>query len=127
MGRKSSVAGRRMASLRRSAYQIVDERSGGRCEMYWVDGRCRNEAEQHHHRRPRKSGGSTDPVTETAANLLHLCGNHHRLVEAYRATSYRNGWLVYAGHDPATTPVLLHVGWVTLNDEGTYTPTKETL
>jgi hypothetical protein len=132
MSRKPSVAGRRMASLRRTAYQIVDRRSEGQCEMHEYavieDGpRCYEPPTQHHHRRPRRSGGSTDPATETAANLLHLCERHHRTVELYRAVAYKAGWLIHAGHDPATTPVLLHAGWVTLNDEGTYTPTKETL
>jgi hypothetical protein len=118
-----SKGARRQDVLRRSAYVLVDLRSYGFCEMEM----CLNLLEQHHHRRPRRAGGSTDPTTETAANLLGLCGCCHADIESNRERAYEHGWLVRAGHDPAATPVLLHAGWVLLNDEGTYTPTKETL
>lgn len=67
-----------------------------------------------HHRRPRRSGGTSDPVATTAANLILLCGHGtlgcHGEVERRRAAAYAAGWLVRAGQDPARVPVLLDHG-----------------
>jgi hypothetical protein len=92
---------RRVVAARRGAYALVDARAGDRCEMCGAHAPVG--AREHSHRSHAGIGGS--PASLRASNLLLSC----------------------AGHDPATTPVLLHAGWVTLNDEGTYTPTKETL
>lgn len=64
-----------------------------------------------HHRRPRGMGGSSRADINSPANLLLLCGTGttgcHGHVESNRATSYANGWLVRADHNPAEVPVLL--------------------
>lgn len=110
-----------MTKLRRSAYDIVDERSGGRCEMRRGAGRCPNKATEHQHRRPRRSGGSTDLATETAANIYGICRPCHANVESHRNFSYANGWLLHAALDPASEPVWLWSGWVLLGEDGSVT------
>lgn len=135
MSSRRSVGAKRQDRLRVVAYRIVDQRSGSWCEAWTgsrisimgnTPGRCPYPAFQHHHRRPRRSGGSTDPTTETAANLVHLCVDHHDDFERNRNFAYALGLLVPAGHDPATTPIRLWIGWVLLTADGRYEPTKET-
>ena len=119
-----------MIQLRRDAYAVVDERSGGQCEApAWMSEhfgvRCPERAIEHHHRRPRRSGGSTDPVTETAANVVHACAGHHRFVESERGLAIEKGWLVHAGQDPASVPVLTWQGLVLLREDGSVEPVTE--
>lgn len=75
-----------------------------------------------HHRRPRGMGGSRDPLTDSAANLLLLCGSGttgcHGWVEANRAAARDLGLLVRQGEDPATVPVQLLRGLVLLTSDG---------
>ena len=71
-----------------------------------------------HHRLPRGMGGGR--YANTASNLLYLHHSCHLYkVEKDRDQSYRNGWLVKAGHDPQLVPVLykLHA-WVLLDNLG---------
>lgn len=75
-----------------------------------------------HHRRPRQMGGDTRPETNLPSNLLLLCMPRcHSEVESSRQISYERGWLVRAGHNPATSPVwIAGRGWTYLRDNGTY-------
>lgn len=81
-----------------------------------------------HHRLPRGQGGPWSP-----SNCLHVCGHGtlgcHGWIEHNRAESYRQGWLVRSGMDPARQPVNLrvHGGAVLLDDDGNITPTEEGL
>lgn len=98
--------------------KVVLARSNGACE------RClRRPPEQLHHRKPRGSGGSSDPAINYPSNLLALCSQCHLEVEGDRTVSKEQGWLVRFEHNPAETPVwIAGVGKVFLNDDGTMTP-----
>lgn len=67
-------------------------------------------------------GGSRDPVTNSPANLLYLCGSGtegcHGWVESHRSESYADGLLLYRNDDPMEMPVRLRRGTVFLDDEG---------
>lgn len=82
---------------------LVRGRAGDRCEAC---GR-RGELLDQHHRRPRGLGGSSDPATNRPANLVLLCRQCHRWVEAHRSVALDMGWLVLQGHDPASVPLLV--------------------
>lgn len=84
-----------------SVHAVIDERSGGWCE---VCGAAR--VEEHHHRRPRGSGGTRRLDTNTPANGLGLCRECHRLCESHRKIAIMCGWLVSQHSDPETIPVL---------------------
>lgn len=103
----------------RAVRDLVRERAGDRCELCWsTDGL------QVHHRRPRASGGTSDPATNSPANLLLLCVWCHADIEARRALALANGHLIHQGHDPAAVPVLLLAhGRVRLCDDGSISPT----
>lgn len=62
-----------------------------------------------HHRRGRGSGGSKDPATNRASNLLALCArDNHWLEDSTDPAHYVNGWKVHRNgqHAPAGVPVL---------------------
>lgn len=90
----------------------VWERAGGYCE------RCGRAIEGQqvsvHHRRPRRMGGTTDPVVNTVANLAVLCGSGttgcHGEIESHRNEAYADGWLLHSGQNPAEVPVRLRGG-----------------
>lgn len=70
-------------------------------------------------------GGSRDPLTNTAANLVCLCGSGttgcHGWVEHNKAEARELGLLVRQGHDPRERPVrVLGRGWVRLTEDGRY-------
>jgi 5-methylcytosine-specific restriction enzyme A len=101
----------------RSVRAEVVDRFGGCCV------RCGRRGATVQHRRPRQAGGSRDPQTNSAANLLWVCGDGtrgcHGHMESYRAEAYRMGWLVPAHATPAAVPVRLWDGsWVRLDDDG---------
>jgi hypothetical protein len=97
--------------------KLVLARSDGSCE------RCRRRApEQLHHRKPRGSGGSSDPAINYPSNLLALCSQCHLEVEGNRTVSKEQGWLVRFEHNPAETPVwIAGLGKVFLLDDGSTT------
>lgn len=111
------MSGEFPASVRRAVYI----RAWFGCER---DGRT--DGLQIHHRRPRQAGGTRDPLASSAANALLLCASCHRWVESNRAAAARHGWLVAAGADPSTIPVLIYevAGPAVLTTEGTYTPVR---
>ena len=83
----------------RAVYQVVDARSGGRCEVNLLDGaslaRCRRRAADHHHLyRPRRS--HHDPLL-----IVHLCRHHHdRCTWPYKrgrlVITLVGGWYTFA-------------------------------
>ncbi len=103
---------------------VVMARAGSECEL------CGDRATQTHHRRPKGSGGSSDPATNRPSNLLRLCGfgsvtGCHFAIESDRTYAYDMGWLVHRRFNPADVPVLLlRPGWVLLTDDGDYEPTE---
>ena len=88
----------------------VQERSLGRCE------RCGLPAPKGvlHHRQPRGMGGSTT-APHAPANVVLLHDSEHRAIHAHPRESYRDGWLVRHGDDPAEVEVLTAHGWVALS------------
>lgn len=84
-----------------SVRQLVEARSGGRCEF----AACPSGGVHDHHRRPRRMGGSKAADTNTAANLLKLCLPHHEWVESNRAAATEMGLLLPSTADPSAVPV----------------------
>lgn len=79
-----------------------------------------------HHRKPRGSGGSSDPEINLASNLLVACPDCHEWIENHRTESYQQGWLVRREHDPAKTPCwLAGRGWAFLSADGSITEAPE--
>ena len=73
------------------------------------------------HRRARAMGGSTDPVTVTAANGLAVHKHCHRFVEAEPGFATLCGWRVAQGKNPAQVPVRLwNDDWVDLHTDGSH-------
>lgn len=114
---------------------VVAVRADFRCELCGLvlgayDGEnvewSRHREYSFHHRQPRGSGGTRDPLTNTPPRLLLLCGSAttpdgcHTTVETQRAMAYANGWLVRRPTDPASVPVELYVGRKFLTLSGTY-------
>jgi len=101
------------------------QRSGGLCEQ------CgQAPATDAHHRKPRGMGGTMLTDKHQLSNLLALCSEHHRWIEAERnkARMLVNGWLVDQHQDPRTIPALIYnpnyCGAPTrclLHDDGTLT------
>lgn len=122
ISQKPSAPQQRQQSFRRTAYAVVDRRAGGQCEVA-VDAqmtRCLNAATDHHHRRARGAGGSTDPETETPANLIASCRTHHQAIHAKPALSRTLGLIVAQSGSPAATPATLFCGSVLLTNDGKY-------
>jgi 5-methylcytosine-specific restriction protein A len=94
--------GRRNTNISPDVRQIVQARARMKCErcgknLTWGGG-------QVHHRRPRRMGGSRDPITNTPANLMFLCLDCHEWIERNREESIRRGWIVPSWNDPAKVP-----------------------
>jgi len=86
----------------RKSRPIVEDRSGGWCEVH-IPGVCEKRATNMHHRWAEGQGGPSTPE-----NLIHLCGSGttgcHGHIEHNRAQGYAKGWLVHTGVDPSTIP-----------------------
>lgn len=120
----------RSTGFTRKTHDLIHARSCGVCEM------CGSAAsEQHHHRLPRRMGGSRVPYINSPANGLALCSICHSIVEGMSVTnqwgnrvhgsrevSYRNGWLVRDGDDPRCVAVFTAIGWQTFDDLGHSNP-----
>ena len=95
--------------------------------------RCGKPTWQIHHRKPRGMGGTRDPLINSPANLVLLCGSGttgcHGWVESHRTEAREQGWLVSQHADPRYQPID-HQGRLTFLTEGgktvPETTTKET-
>lgn len=96
------------AAAEREGRRLVAARSGGLCEVCALA-----VAREWHHRQNRSQGG-----TWAASNGMHLCRWDHQWITEHPEQSYRNGWSVRSGHDPAAVPVLRRGKRVLLDDEG---------
>lgn len=67
-------------------------------------------------------GGSRDPVIDSPANGISLCGSGstgcHGWVETHRTEAYLSGMLVKRGTDPATVPLRWRGRRVLLTHDG---------
>jgi 5-methylcytosine-specific restriction enzyme A len=108
--------------------EVVLERAGYSCEACGsAIGDRRGVDWSVQHRRPRKMGGTRWPGANLPSNLMILCGSAttpgscHEFAENQRTAAEAAGWLVRAGVDPATEPVLIVGGrFVYLDDAGRY-------
>jgi 5-methylcytosine-specific restriction protein A len=82
---------------------------------------------QLHHRIPRGSGGSKRPEVNQSANGLVLSPTTHYRVEVNRRDALKKGWLIskLSVELPFSVPVLLHHGWVVLDNQGGWERTEE--
>ena len=63
--------------------------------------KCLRPATQVHHRRPKKSGGTSDPeINFGLANLISLCLEDHAWIHAHPKISYEEGWLIHSWQRP---------------------------
>lgn len=93
---------------KRSVIDLVDERSGKRCE--WPG--CNQPQDHRHHRLNRKAGGRKRAGKERvngAAWLLGTCHVHHAYVTSpsgeQRQVAERMGWLLREHQDATQVPV----------------------
>ena len=116
-GRLRALSPKRRAALPdwKAIYAEVDARSGGWCELGGSSGQpppwtCMRRATEHHHcRKPRASH-------HTAALVLHLCREHHRMADA----PYRSGRLV-------TRPTASGIAWAILRRRDKWSQQAEVL
>jgi hypothetical protein len=84
---------------------------------------------EHHHRRPRGSGGSKRVETNLASNALALCGLLcHPWAETERVAAGEKGWLIPQHPKdvaPSSVPVELWDGIFTLDDFGGRVPAEQ--
>ena len=89
------------------ARKLVLSRDGNKC--IW----CLGDADDVHHRAPKKMGGTKDEyIAFGLANLVSLCREHHSWVHAHPAEAYKLGFLVHSWEDPADVPIVLKPGSV---------------
>jgi len=94
---------------------VVDERDEQVCVC------CAQRATDRHHRRFKGMGGSSLPDTDTAPNLVTLCGlgntsGCHGRAHSDQQWALANGYRVPQGADPLTIPITHHawgVVWLT--------------
>lgn len=120
----------RPSGFTKAVKALIAERDG------WACARCGMSVDpwpgySYHHRRPRGMGGTSDPVSDSPANGVLLCGSGttgcHGWVEQYRIQARYDGWLVQQGSDPADVAVATHRGWVFLGHDGSATPKTDSL
>jgi 5-methylcytosine-specific restriction enzyme A len=116
-GRELAIRRRQGAALLKVSHKVVKKRDGNRCVL------CGRHATEVHHRRPRQMGGSRLAYLNMPGNLICLCSDHHRHIEANRTWAYAEGLLVPSfGAKPSDRPVHLADGWWLLDDEGQRRP-----
>lgn len=98
--------------------QIVNTRSGGRCEKCGL-----KPAIQQHHRQNRGRLGPREGLNE-ASNALDLCLGCHDWIGRNIAKSRDYGWAVSFYQDPAQVPVHLWDGVFLLGPDGSKAPTS---
>lgn len=106
-------------AMPQSSVRAVKARAQNRCERCGTADAYRWSL---HHRKPRGMGGTKNPLINSPANLLLLCGSGtegcHGWVESHREESYESGLLVHRNDDPDEIPVTLRYGTVWLDDVG---------
>lgn len=111
----------------RQVRRLVKERDLGRCARcgYTIYG---GEMYSLQHRKPKRSGGSRDPLVHSAANQILVCGSAtsaggcHEWMEHNRTEALGNGWLLHDKENPTVKPVLIaQFGLVLLDVDGGFT------
>lgn len=87
-------------------------------------GLCENCGQQRgteiHHRRTRGMGGSSDPATNSPANLMLLCGDCHRWATVNPKEALDVGVNVPQGFDPSEVEVVIAGELTYLTPDGHY-------
>ena len=96
---------------------LADARAGHRCEVCGV-----GPIEQHHHRMPRRMGGSRAPQVSSVANCCPACAPCHRRIESDREWAVSNGYLVVGSWLPTNTAMVVDGCRVFLTLDGRYEP-----
>lgn len=102
------------AETKEAIYRRADGRCD-RCGLRVINGM------HFHHRKPRRLGGSVDPMTGLPSNGLLLHPSCHDFIESRRKVAAQLGFLLSHGSVPRDVPVYLWNGWHYLNDDGTVT------
>lgn len=119
----TTTIGRNTMPIPKRTVELVYSRAGYACE------RCGTNESRFwsiHHRRPRGMGGTKRSDTNTASNLILVCGSGttgcHGWIESNRAEALGLGLLVHQFISPLGAPVTLTVGRVLLDDDGGWQP-----
>ena len=80
---------------------------------------------QHHHRCPRRAGGTLDPAINSPANLVTVCLEHHAWIESNRNEAKAAGWLLSTPDAAPVVPVKSYRGWILLSSDGRATAVDE--
>ena len=116
----------RRSRVPEKAADEVRIRCQGRCERCGIS--LLNRPASIHHRKPRRSGGTSDPRIHDPGNLTVLCGSGttgcHGHIEANRQVATEQGWLIsqHDRRDPADIPVYVLTGpgegaWIILGSD----------
>lgn len=98
-------------------------RCGGRCEICGRD--VNTGMVSIHHRKPRRMGGTSDPLINDPSNLMLVCGSGttgcHGKIESNRTAAYQDGYLLHSGQDSSAIPARIHgKGFRLLTSDGAY-------
>jgi hypothetical protein len=109
----------------------IRTRAGGgdpeqaRCEQGWEF--LGLHGGEYQHRRARGRGGSRDPLTNTCANGVLLCHEHHAIAESRDRESNEAGFWLWSWQSPLAEPILLAGAdggiRVWLSEDGAYSTT----
>lgn len=58
-----------------------------------------------HHRKPRRSGGTSDPAINDPHNVVAICRDCHDEIESHRTKALADGWIVASWDEPETVPL----------------------
>jgi hypothetical protein len=111
--------------LDRSTKELIDVRDEGVCACC---GAVLGEWFSRQHRVARGQGGSSDPVINSPANAVSLCGSAtsvgcHLAAESRAQIMYDAGFWLHPGEDPRAVPLRHYVhGWVLLDMAGGWSP-----
>ncbi|MEE8739022.1 MAG: hypothetical protein SOI66_08985 [Bifidobacterium sp.] len=115
-----------MSQPTRKTCNLVDERDERRCICCGKPLETAFSASRHH----RRMRSHPWPGLHETSNLIDVCGSGstgcHGLIHANPALARSQGWLVSAYEDhPETVPINTYRhGWVLLDNQGNWTPTK---
>jgi hypothetical protein len=111
---------RRNTGPTKAVRELVIERAQGLCERCGL-----HPGQQHHHRHPRKAGGTRRVWINQPANLLWLHSQCHADVESNRLQAIADGFLIPDGYLAVDVPVRLHYGRQKLTDDGGTIPVPD--
>lgn len=94
---------------------LIQARASNRCEWCGMPAPI---GAQIHHRKPRRAGGSRDPLVASPANGVLLHPQCHAKIESNRKWAMERGWVLMDSQDPTQVPVRSWSGWLLLAATG---------